>query len=208
MSDDTELLQRIGGSDIPKLLGVTKHGGPFEVYQRIVEHIDEPGRPVMWRGNAMEPVLRAHGQRLLGWDLEDLPDTDYMNSAAHEFARAQIDDLARWQGIPIVVEYKSQNKYARGWARSAGGDLIPPTYAAQVAWQLLCADRDLAIVVAGFGLDLPDGDFDLLNISTFEVHRDLEFEAYCLHVAREFWEQHVIRRVPPLPRPATKRRAS
>jgi predicted phage-related endonuclease len=200
--------RRIGGSDIAKLLGLSKYGGPFEVYQRIVEGIDEPGTPVMWRGSAMEPVLRAHGQRLLGWELEDMPDSDYLNSAEHEFARAQIDDLARWRGIPVVAEYKSQNRFARGWLHGADGDVVPESIAAQVAWQLMCTQRELAIVVVGFGQDTPEGSFELHNLATYEIQREPLFEAYCLQVAKEFWEKHVLRRVAPDSKPVKKRRAS
>lgn len=200
--------RRIGGSDIAKLLGLSKYGGPLEVYQRIVEGKQEEWNRFMERGAAVEPVLRAHGQRLLGLDLEELPESDYIDCAVHPFARAQIDDLARWHGVPVVVEYKSQNAFARGWVRDPGGDLIPETYAAQVAWQLMCTQRELALVVVGFGKDTPEGGFDLENIQTYEVQRDPQFEAYCAHVAKEFWEGHVLRRVPPNNKPVQKRRAS
>lgn len=202
------MIRRIGGSDIAKLLGLSRYGGPFEVYQRIVEGVEEEWNAPMMRGAAMEPVLRAHGQRLLGLELEDTPEEGYLDSAEHPFARAQIDDLARWRGMPIVVEYKSQSRYARGWLHGPHGDVIPMGYAAQVAWQLMCAERELAIVVVGFGQDTKDGEFELHNLASFEVYREPEFEADCLHVAREFWEKHVIRRVPPDSKPVKMRRAS
>lgn len=197
--------RRIGGSDIAKLLGLSRYGGPFEVYQRIVEGIEEPWNPRMERGAAMEPVLRAHGQRLLGLELEDAP-SDYVDSPEHPFARAQLDDVARLGGMPVVVEYKSQNAFARGWRRTEDGDVIPEGYAAQVAWQLMCAQRELALVVVGFGQDTEDGGFSLHNVATFEVQRDAEFEAYCVHVAKTFWEEHVCRLVPPVTKPAKKKR--
>lgn len=207
----THPFQRIGGSDIAKLLGLSSYGGPPEVYDRIINGIDTPWNPILARGAAMEPVLRAHGQRLLGLELED-SDSDYVDSAEHDFARAQLDDIARWQGMPVVVEYKSQNQWARGWMHGEDGDVIPKGYAAQVAWQLMCSGRELALVVVGFGEDTkgpdgkPDGGFDMHSVTHYEVQRDPEFEAYCLLVAREFWEQHVIRRVPPISKPVKKKR--
>lgn len=200
-------MQRIGGSDIPKLLGLSNYGGPLEVYQRIVEGAEAPWNALMERGAAMEPVLRAHGQRMLGLELEDLA-TDYVESPEFEFARAQVDDLARWRGQPVVIEYKSQNQFRRGWLHGPDGDVVPPDYEAQVTWQLMCSDRELALFVVGFGQDREDGGFDLHNIQHYEIQRDREFEAYCLFVAREFWEKHVLRRVPPDPLPRKKRRAS
>lgn len=203
---------RIGGSDIAKLLGLSKYGGPLEVYRRIVDGVEAEWNALMERGAALEPVLRGHGQRILELELEDLP-SDYVDSPEHPFARAQVDDLARWQGIPVVVEYKSRNSFARGYLHGADGDVIPADHDAQVAWQLMCTGRELAIVVVGFGEDTkgeeghPDG-FDLHTIQHYEVQRDAEFEAYCLLMAREFWEKHVLRRVPPDIQPLKKRRAS
>lgn len=203
------LNRRIGGSDIAKLLGLSKYGGPLEVYRRIVEGVEDEWSPAMERGAAMEPVLRAHGQRL-GLGLEDIPGDGYVDSPEHAFARAQIDDLARWKGVPVVVEYKSQSQWARGWLHGADGDSIPESYAAQVAWQLMCTGREMAVAVVGFGQDTEDvpGGFDLHTIQHYEVQREPEFEAYCLLVAREFWESHVLRRVPPVIQPQKKRRAS
>jgi hypothetical protein len=61
----------------------------------------------------------------------------------------------------------------------------------------------------GFGQDNKEKtDFELSNVTSYEVQRDEQFEAYCVHVAREFWESHVLRRVPPVPQPRKKRRAS
>jgi len=209
LRDDAMTPRRIGGSDIAKLLDLSRHGGPLEVYRRIIgEELDE-WSPAMERGAAMEPVLRAHGQRLAGLELEDLPsESGYLESPEHPFAHAQIDDLARWRGVPVVVEYKSQSVFAPGWRHDESGDVIPAGYAAQVAWQLMCAQRELAIVVVGFGKDTDDGGFDLHNIVTFEVPREPEFEAYCVHVAKTFWEGHVLPCVPPVPQRQRKKRAS
>jgi predicted phage-related endonuclease len=199
-------MRRIGGSDIAKLLGLSRYGGEREVYQRIVEGVDTEWNAVMARGTMMEPVLRAEGQRLLGLELETV-ESDYVESAEHEFAHAQIDDLARWQGQPVVVEYKSQSQFAPGWLHGTDGDEIPAGYAAQVAWQLMVTGRELALVVVGFGQDVKaTGDFELSNVTSYEVQRDEQFEAYCLHVARTFWEQHVLRLVPPVSQPLKKKR--
>ena len=199
-------MRRIGGSDIAKLLGLSRYGGPLEVYQRIVEGIEEPWNPLMERGAAMEPVLRAHAQRMLRLELEELPEGGYVDSPEHEFARAQIDDLGCWLGQPVVAEYKSKNRFVRGFGRSPYGDIVPEDIYAQVAWQLMCTERELGLVVVGFGEDGPDG-FDIHNVAAFEVERDPNFEACCVQVAREFWENHVLRCVPPATKPVKRRKA-
>lgn len=200
-------MRRIGGSDIGKLLGLSRYGNAADVYLRIVEEQDDEWTAPMERGAMVEPLLRAHAQRAMGVELEDMA-SEYVESAVHDFAWAQVDDLARWQGQPVVVEYKSQSQWAKGWTRGEGGDCIPAGYAAQVAWQLMCSDRELALVVVGFGQDTEDGGFDMHNVTHFEVQRDPVFESYCLQVAKTFWAEHVLRRVPPDMKPLRKKRAA
>jgi predicted phage-related endonuclease len=199
-------VRRIGGSDIAKLLGLSKYGNAMDVYLRVTKGEEDEWNPAMERGAAMEPVLRAHGQRMLGLELEDVA-SDYVDSPTHEFAHAQVDDLAHWEGQPVVVEYKSQSVWAKGWLPP---DTIPEGYQAQVAWQLMCTERELALVVVGFGQDTGTGGFDIHNIASFEVQRDPVFEGYCVQVAREFWEGCVVPRRPPSVQPLGKkqRRAS
>jgi predicted phage-related endonuclease len=196
--------RRIGGSDIGKLLGLSRYGNAADVYLRIVEGIEDEWNPRMERGAAVEPLLRAYSQRTLGIELED-SDSDYHDCAAYEFARAQIDDIARLQGFPVVVDYKSQSRWMKGWG-AEWTDEIPPAIHCQVAWEMLCADRDLALVITGFGEDVQDtGDFVLQHVVPYQVERDGPFESLLVQTAREFWEQHVLRRVPPSMKPLGKK---
>lgn len=193
--------RRIGGSDIAKLLGLSRYGNAADVYLRIIEGEEDLWTKPMERGAMVEPLLRAHAQRFLGVELEDVA-SDYVDSAVHEFARAQVDDVGRWNGQPVVVEYKSQSVFAKGWERTEDGDVIPLQYAAQVAWQLMCTDRELALVVVGFGEDDKEtGEFHIHNVAPYEVQRDGAFESYCVQVARGFWEGHVLPRRPPSVKP-------
>lgn len=192
--------RRIGGSDIPKLLGLSPYGNAADVYQRIVEGVELEWSPVMERGAAVEPELRAYAQRVVGVELEE-PESDYHKHPTLEFATAQIDDLARWKGLPVCVDYKSQSRWAKGWG-AEGTDEVPEHIRAQMTWELLCAGRELGLLVVGFGDDAPPPSlFVLSNVITYEIQRDEQFEAYCIHVAREFWQAHVLRRTPPAIKP-------
>jgi predicted phage-related endonuclease len=190
--------RRIGGSDIAKLLGLSKYGNARDVYDRVVLGLEEPAGPLADRGKRFEPVCRAHAQNHLGVSLDEHTgwgdNRDYYDHAHHEFARAQIDDLAHWFGIPVVCDYKTVNKFSRryGWGKP-GTDIVPEAYRAQVAWGMACADRDRAIVVAAFGEDVKDERvFIIEDICTYEIERCPEFESYLLGVANEFWLEHVI----------------
>lgn len=190
---------------MPKLLGISPYGGPLEVYERIVLGKEAEWNPRMERGVVMEPVLRALGQQHLGLEVEDV-ESDYHDHPDLEFAWAQIDDLAVWNGMPCVVDYKSQSRWAKGWGRD-GSDEVPETIRAQVAWELACSDRELGLLVVGFGDDVPAPEvFNLSHVVTYQVQRDGVFESYCVQVAREFWLEHVIPSVPPKPQPFGKKR--
>ncbi len=199
-------MRRIGGGDIAKLLGLSKYGNEMDVYLRIAEGVEDEWNPRMERGAAVEVQLRAHAQNFLGLELDD-SESDYHAHPLIEFAHAQIDDLARLEGTPVVVDYKSQNRWVKGWG-APGSDEVPASIHAQVAWEMLCADRPLAILVVGFGEDLPPPTiFRLDNVVTYQVERDERFEALCIETARTFWERHVLPGVPPSVKPLGKKQA-
>lgn len=198
-------MRRIGGSDVPKLMGISPYGGPLEVYERIVLAVEAPWNPRMERGAVMEPVLRAIGQEHFGLELEAV-ENDTHDHPAWEFARAQVDDLARWLGLPVAVDYKSQSRWAKGWGAD-GSDEVPETIRAQLAWEMACTDRELGLLVVGFGEDVDGPEiFDLQSVVTYQVERDLYFESYLRTLAESFWCEHVLPGVPP--KPTGKKRKS
>jgi predicted phage-related endonuclease len=202
-------MRRIGGSDIAKLCGLSKYGNARDVFDRIVLGLESPVGPLANRGKVFEPVCRAHAQNHLGVVLDPhcgVDGEDYYQHPHHEFAHAQIDDLAHWFGAPVVVDYKTVNRWSRkyGWGKPGSGD-VPEHYRAQVAWGMACTDRDRAIVVAAFGEDLKTPElFAIEEMATYEIERCPEFESYLLGVANEFWERHVIPGVPPDVKPIGK----
>jgi predicted phage-related endonuclease len=200
-------VRRIGGSDIAKILGISKYGNCRDVYDRIVLSLEEPPGPLAKRGTMFEPVLRAHAQNHLGVSVEDVA-SDYHRHPDHEFAHAQIDDLAHWFGTPVVVDYKTVNRFARkyGWGK-AGTDEVPEHYRAQVAWGMACTNRDRALVVAAFGEDVKtDEVFIIEDMCSYEIERCPEYESYLLGVANEFWVRHVVPRTPPEMKPIGKKK--
>lgn len=188
--------RRIGGSDIAKLLGLSKYGNARDVYERVVNGVELEWSQVMERGAAVEPILRAHGQNMLGLEIEDCV-SDYHAHPEHEFAGAQVDDIAVWRGLPVVVDYKSVSRWAKGWGAD-GSDEVPEHIRVQMTWEMACANRPLGLLVAGFGEDFPPPDiFRMSHVLTYQVERDEVFEALCVQTAREFWAAHVLTRTPP-----------
>jgi predicted phage-related endonuclease len=191
--------RRIGGSDIAALIGLSKYKNEADVYLRIVEGLELPWSKQMERGAAVEPLLRAYAQRTLGLQLETR-ESDYHAHPGNEFAGAQIDDLSfdlGWSPSPLIIEYKSSNAFVKGYGPD-GSDIVPPHVRAQVAWQMACADRDLALVVVGFGTDAPPPTlFVMERIFVYPIERDGVFESYMLQEAEKFWNEHIVPRKPP-----------
>lgn len=197
-------MRRIGGSDIGKLLGLSRYGNARDVFDRIVLGLEEPAGPLAKRGTMFEPVLRAHAQNHLGVLLEET-ESDYHRHPHHEFAHAQIDDLAHWFGVPVVVDYKTVNRWTKKkWGRP-GTDNVPEALRAQIAWEMSCVDRDRALLVPAFGEDVKTEEVFVINeICTYEIERCPEYESYLLGVAKEFWEKHVLTGAPPDIKPIGK----
>lgn len=199
-------MRRIGGSDIGKLLGLSRYGNAADVYLRIVEDQDDAWNANMERGAAVEPELRGIAQRMMGLELEDCA-SDYHSHPALDFAWAQIDDLARWRGLPLVVDYKSQSRWAKGWG-AAESDCVPPHIHAQVGWEMACADRDVGMVFVGFGDDAPPPQiFSITHVVPYVIERDEQFEGLMVSTARDFWNRHILPRVPPSIKPLGKKQA-
>lgn len=198
--------RRIGGSDIAKLLGLSKYGNAADVYARVVLGQEDEWSPVMERGAAVEPELRAYGQRGLGLELEDC-ESDYHVHPTLEFAGAQVDDIALWNGLPVAVDYKSQSRWAKGWG-CEGSDEVPEHIRAQVTWELLCTGRELGLLVVGFGDDAPPPVlFTVSHVVSYQIQRDELFERYCVLVAQTFWSEHVLPRRAPDLKPLGKKRS-
>lgn len=178
----------IGGTDVPKILGIAPYGGPIDAYRRIRERYSPPLNDAMRRGMRLEPVARALYVDETGAEL--LPNPGYLKSKRYEFMGASLDDMATRDGERLVVEYKTAGLRAmRQWGEE-GSDDVPDHYRVQVAWYL-CATGlphgDLAALIAG-------DDFRVYRIT-----RDLELESMLIEAAERFWRNHIVPGVPPPP---------
>lgn len=201
-------MRRIGGSDIPMLLGISKYGNEADVFLRIVEGADRLWTKPMTRGNVVEPDLRSYAVKVLNLEITEHHDSDYHHvHPGNDFAHAQVDDIGTMDdecgSHPVCVDYKSQSTFAKGWG-AAYTDVVPEPIRAQVAWEMACTDLDLALVVTGFGTDTTDGGFNIANVVPYVLERDGVYESYILGVGREFWEKHILTGIPPDVKPLAR----
>lgn len=167
------------------LLGVHPYKDSHDVWARIVHGEKSPPNPKMLRGQAVEPVLRGLALERWGGELEIHPGVVY--SPSHRFACASPDDFVDIGGKRLVREYKSVSKWGAHLWREGPREHVR----LQVLWTLAVCGVDECQVVAGFGMDLPDGGFDLEGLSLWTIERDLEEEERLLALGDEWWRRYV-----------------
>ncbi len=172
--------RKLGGSLVPKMLGVSKWGTPHDVYLELRgERPEYEGTEDTDRGTFLEPGLRDWAGKKLGMKFEK---PGVMVAKDWEWATYSADGIA---GSDALLEIKAP-RYVEGWGEE-GTDQVPEEYAVQGAWGLYVAGRSVCHFAA------------LLNgsLKLFRLERSLELEEVLKEQARRFVEQHVLPGVPP-----------
>jgi putative phage-type endonuclease len=189
-------MRKIGGTDIAALLGIDKYRNARDVYERIVNNIEAPLKPVMTRGLAVEPRLRELYAASVGPLMPNRP--KFLVDESVAFASASPDDFADGPEGKVLVEYKTQSVWASSQWGTPGTDEVPEKYLCQVTWAMRVCGCVAAHVFVGFGSDDEEtGDFALTETRIYLVRLDEELAARLYRVGEHFWSQHVAQRVPP-----------
>lgn len=180
--------ERVGASDVPAILGLSRFGDSYTVYcdKKGIDtgKPDRAARIRMAAGNALESVCLDFFEEeylpegcTLERDVEVLPPGDIQG--------ANLDAFFTFKDKPYVVEAKTSND--RGYWK----DGVPAAEQSQCQAQMYCTDSHKAYVVL---YQLWDGD-----IVVYEVDRD---DAWIEEIRTEvdkLWYSHVLANVPPKP---------
>lgn len=186
----------IGSSDVPKILGLSKFGGPEDVYDSIVDVLEDrvvPDKPsfAAERGLILEPIAAAR------WCVEHGRATDSIRRQPQRshpefpFMIANVDRqvFSTNDSGPAILEIKCPmlTKFMR--VRDFGD---VQEYIAQVQHQLAIFDYPMGYL----GVYHPDFP-EMIDI---EVVRDDDFIQGVLHPRLvHFWETHIVPRKRPEP---------
>lgn len=193
--------RRIGSSDAPTILGLTKRS-PWDVWERLVHNRqqepvddDEDDDPTMARGRDLEPmVLRRYaaetGQtvRRAGLSLFE----------REEWATATPDGFG--SEVPIVEAKTDRNRWRWGepttierWVRGTD-QIVRKDYYMQVQHQMFVLDVEMA----DLAVLLPSGsDPFLFDLRVYRILRDDEVVEQMADTLHDWWHEHVVKRVPP-----------
>lgn len=187
----------LGGSDIAAVLGISPWKTPLALYKDKTEpQEDKQGRKVKRRGHRWEAVV----SEMLVESLEDLGHTveivarnqRYVDPDITYFA-CEIDFELKLDGADEITncELKTVHPFkSKEWGEE-GSDEAPLHYIAQTTWGLGITRRRSAIIAALFGAD---------EIKPYFAPADNETIAAIRQRGCEFWNEHVLPRVPPDPR--------
>jgi putative phage-type endonuclease len=190
----------LGGSDTAAAIGLNPYQTPLELYfEKIGEAIERPFTQRMHFGNQLEAVIADEYARRTKTRVRKSRRTH--KHPQHDFMLAHVDRTIDKHNK--ILECKTADKWAARddqWGLGnrydetgcliEADDKVPDYYLMQVAHYMAVLDKpqaDLAVLIGG-------NDFRIYSIS-----RDLELEAALIELEQEFWEEHVLARVPPLP---------
>ena len=180
----------IGGSDIGAILGLSRFRSPLEVWMektgKEVKRLDS--LPLRF-GSFAEEFVASEYSRSTGFDL--IHDESIYVHPEHSYVSAHIDRfvLEHSSSSPSrILECKTANPFSAGDWGEVGSDEVPMSYLCQCIWYMAITDLNRIDLAVLFG----NSDFRI-----YEITRDLELESVILQKANLFWNEYVLKDVPP-----------
>jgi putative phage-type endonuclease len=173
----------IGGSDVGAIMGVNKWKGPFEVYVEKIEEITEvkeSGESSYW-GNTLEEVVAREFSIRTGKKVRK--DRRQLVHKTNEFMMGNID--RRIVGENALLECTTVNVFG---AKEWDGEEIPPSYILQCQHYMEVMGADSCYIAALIG-----GQRFVYK----EIKRDEELISMIVKAEKDFWINHVQKRIPP-----------
>ena len=189
MLTEAQLLERkkgIGGSDAAACLGLSKWKTPLDVYfDKTSGNVEEIDNKYMKWGRIHEPSIRDEYMQETG-KIIYVPEKCRV-SEKYPFMIANIDGIGEDGGL---LECKTADSHSSAlWGE--GADQFPDEYLMQCAHYAIVYDAtyvDLAVLIGG-------NDFRI-----YKYERNKELELLIIEQEKDFWENHVLKLIPPEPK--------
>jgi putative phage-type endonuclease len=181
----------LGSSDIAAILGISKYKSPLDVYlDKMGDSAENISNELIYWGNRMEPIIAEEYSRRKGVEL--IEPTEIVRHHKKDFLIANVDRLTV-DGSGII-ECKTASAFIASTWGEEGTDQVPDAYLLQVAHQSKVYESrgirfvDIAVLIGG---------------NDFRIHRytpNKELEDRIESAATSFWNDHVLKKIPPAPR--------
>lgn len=174
----------IGGSDIGAILGENEHKLAYEVYLDKVEEneVEISNEAIVW-GKLLEDPIAVRYQELTG---RQIFVTGLFRHKEYPFLIAHPDRIIPQEKMGL--EIKTAGYHSRALWGEDRTQQIPLHYYLQIAHYMFVLDYDrwdIAVLIGG----------QELRIYTFE--RSKEADDIILEASKDFWENHVLKKIPP-----------
>ena len=180
----------IGGSDIGAILGLSRFRSPLEVWmEKTGKETKKLDSLPLRFGSFAESFVASEYARATGFEL--IHDESIYVHPEHAFMSAHMDRFVMEDGASSptrILECKTANPFSSGDWGEIGSDEVPMSYLCQCIWYMAIANINKVDLAVLFG----NSDFRI-----YEISRDLELESTILQKANFFWNEHVLRDVPP-----------
>ena len=180
----------IGGSDIGALLGLSKFKSPLEVWmEKTGKEIKKLDSMPLRFGSFAEGFVASEYSRATGFEL--MHDESIYLHPEHSFMSAHIDRFVLDGGASApsrILECKTANPFSSSDWGEAGSDQVPMSYLCQCIWYMAITGIDKTDLAVLFG----NSDFRI-----YEIARDPVLEALVIAKASAFWNEHVLKDIPP-----------
>ena len=175
--------QGIGGSDVSAIAGLNKWKSPVAVYLDKVglsRLEDTAGEAAYW-GNVMEDIVAQEFRMRTG--LKVRRRNAILKHAKHDFMFANVDRLI--VGKKEGLECKTASEYLKGdWE----DEEIPASYLLQIQHYMAVTGYKawhIAVLIGGN------------KFIHKRIERDEELIRYLIQIEKDFWENHVLKEIPP-----------
>jgi putative phage-type endonuclease len=176
----------IGGSDAAAVLGISRYASPMKVYLEKTGELEPfAGNEYTEWGNILEPVIREQFQQRTGFVVEE--NLELLRSEKHPFMVAHLDGIiyCEKEKTPGVLEIKNVSEWKKDeWQNGEA----PAEYLVQIQHNMEVTDFRWGYLVALIGGN---------HLEMLRVERDENLIRQIVEAEREFWNENIIKRVPP-----------
>ena len=181
----------IGGSDIGAILGLSKFRTPIEVWmEKTGKETKQLDSLPLRFGSFAEEFVASEYSRATSFEL--LHDESIYINPTHPMMSAHVDRFVLGDGLnkpaTRLLECKTANPFARGEWGEPGTDQVPMSYLCQCIWYMAITGIEQCDLAVLFG----NSDFRI-----YEIARDQELEALVIEKALHFWNEYVLKDIPP-----------
>lgn len=188
----------IGGSDASAVAGANKYASSVMVYMDKIG-MYRPDKPDNVKeaarfGNVLEPIVRDEFKRRINEERAEqgLKPLKVVHRKAlfahdeHDFMRTNLDGIVY---DPILGKGVFEAKTAHYMLRDEwDGEDVPNQYYIQVQHNMAVMDYQFAYLAVLIGGN---------TYKHYYIERDQEFIDYLIMIEKNFWENHVLQRIPP-----------